>query len=131
MCVTCRPRASSRAPTEALARPLPIEETPPPVTNTYFVGLRLKALPPSVDRWRIAYPRRARESCGHARSRSVTLGHACAPPRRIKGLPRARAIALRRSERTFAHARRSPRLGLRTRAGQGAFVTAAAPPAAN
>src|SRR5579871_6888931 len=42
-CVTRRPRASSRAPTDALASPFPIEETTPPVTNTYFVGLRLIA----------------------------------------------------------------------------------------
>ena len=28
-------------PTEALASPLPIEETTPPVTKTYFVGFRL------------------------------------------------------------------------------------------
>ena len=26
---------------DALASPLPIDETTPPVTNTYFVGLRL------------------------------------------------------------------------------------------
>src|SRR3974390_902968 len=40
-CVTRRPRASSSAPTDAQASPLPIEETTPPVTNTYLVGLRL------------------------------------------------------------------------------------------
>src|SRR5580704_16822751 len=40
-CVTRSPRASSNAPTEALASPLPIDETTPPVTNTYLVGFRL------------------------------------------------------------------------------------------
>src|SRR5580704_5264146 len=40
-CVTLRPRASSSAPTDALASPFPMEETTPPVTNTYLVGFRL------------------------------------------------------------------------------------------
>src|SRR5580700_381362 len=46
-CVTRSPRASSKAPIDALASPLPMEETTPPVTNTYLVGLRLmdRALP--------------------------------------------------------------------------------------
>ena len=34
-----RPRASSSAPMEAAARPLPSELTTPPVTKTYLVGL--------------------------------------------------------------------------------------------
>ena len=43
--VTRRPRASSSAPTEALARPLPIEETTPPVTKTNFVGFLILGAP--------------------------------------------------------------------------------------
>ncbi len=45
--VTRRPRASSSAPIDALARPLPIEETTPPVTKTNLVGLRLMGVPSS------------------------------------------------------------------------------------
>ena len=41
--VTRSPRASRSAPTDALARPFPIDDTTPPVTNTYFVGFRLTA----------------------------------------------------------------------------------------
>src|SRR5580693_699683 len=48
-CVTRRPRASRSAPTDALASPLPIDETTPPVTNTNLVGLRLiLGAPPSI-----------------------------------------------------------------------------------
>src|SRR5687768_8510049 len=39
--VTRRPRASRSAPIDALARPFPIDDTTPPVTKTYLVGLRL------------------------------------------------------------------------------------------
>src|SRR4029079_14514739 len=39
MCVTRRPRASISAPIEAAPRPLPIEETTPPVTKTNLVRL--------------------------------------------------------------------------------------------
>src|SRR4051812_12464861 len=49
--VTLRPRASSSAPTDALASPFPIEETTPPVTNTNLVGLRLIDTS-DVARWR-------------------------------------------------------------------------------
>src|SRR2546430_16912943 len=59
--VTRKPRASRSAPTEALAKPFPMEETTPPVTNTYFVGLRLIVGPPcrglaywTVDREAVA-----------------------------------------------------------------------------
>src|SRR5881275_938254 len=37
--VTCRPRASSSAPSEADARPLPSDETTPPVTKMNLVLL--------------------------------------------------------------------------------------------
>src|SRR5690606_35486913 len=43
MWVTVNPRASINAPMDAAARPLPIEETTPPVTITYLVR-RLIAL---------------------------------------------------------------------------------------
>src|SRR5690348_7183810 len=39
--VTRSPRASSRAPSDAEARPLPIDETTPPVVKTYFVRFEL------------------------------------------------------------------------------------------
>jgi hypothetical protein len=39
--VTRRPRLDSRAPSELAVRPLPREETTPPVTKTNFVGWEL------------------------------------------------------------------------------------------
>jgi hypothetical protein len=39
MCVTLRPRASISAPSDAAPRPLPIDETTPPVTKTNLVRL--------------------------------------------------------------------------------------------
>ena len=49
-CVTRRPRASSSAPSDALARPFPIDDTTPPVTKTNLVGLRLIAPAISITR---------------------------------------------------------------------------------
>src|SRR5580698_10206717 len=46
--VTRRPLPSRSAPSAALARPFPMEETTPPVTNTYFVGFRLIRRAPPV-----------------------------------------------------------------------------------
>src|SRR5687768_30418 len=46
MCVTRSPRASISAPIDAEVRPLPIEETTPPVTSTNLV-CRLTAAPPA------------------------------------------------------------------------------------
>jgi hypothetical protein len=39
--VTLRPRLDSSAPSELAVRPLPREDTTPPVTKTYFVGWEL------------------------------------------------------------------------------------------
>ena len=38
MAVAFKPRASSRAPIQAVVSPLPIDETTPPVTKMYLVG---------------------------------------------------------------------------------------------
>jgi hypothetical protein len=40
--VTRRPRADSSAPSELAVRPLPREDTTPPVTKTNFVGWELR-----------------------------------------------------------------------------------------
>src|SRR5215213_10310162 len=45
--VTRRPRLESRAPSELAVRPLPREETTPPVTKTNFVGWELWRSPRS------------------------------------------------------------------------------------
>src|SRR6185437_5611004 len=66
-CVTRRPRASRRAPTEALASPFPIEETTPPVTNTYFVGFRLMPGLPISTRVRSARGRERGSGVSRAR----------------------------------------------------------------
>src|SRR3954470_3676665 len=47
MCVTLRPRASISAPIEAAPRPLPIDETTPPVTKTNLVRLLMAFAPDS------------------------------------------------------------------------------------
>src|SRR3954465_8303896 len=63
MSVTCSPRASSSAPIEDAARPLPRLETTPPVTKMYL-GIRLLLgthasgvllNSPSIPRWKRAY----------------------------------------------------------------------------
>src|SRR4029078_6568438 len=54
MCVTRRPRASINAPIDAAPRPLPIEETTPPVTKTNLVRL-LMAVAPCLGREKFRY----------------------------------------------------------------------------
>src|SRR5687768_14827103 len=65
--VTRSPRASSNAPTDALARPLPIDDTTPPVTNTNLVGLRL--IDPAIS-----IPLRANQRCPVRSSRAAICG---------------------------------------------------------
>src|SRR5580658_8795213 len=88
-CVTRRPRASSRAPMDALARPLPIEETTPPVTKTYFVGLRL-----IFDPVEVAYSNARRDASHRARLPRLS------PIGAVSATARGRASGPRRLART-------------------------------
>src|SRR4051812_16109803 len=86
--VTRRPRLDSSAPSELAVRPLPSEETTPPVTKTNFVGWELCRRPREND-WT---PVRAGGSRGTARTRGGVLCR----PRARSAAPRRKRIGPRR-----------------------------------
>src|SRR3954453_22674933 len=86
--VTRRPRLDSSAPSELAVRPLPSEETTPPVTKTNFVGWELCRRPRENDWSRVPDGR----STGTDRNTVGVLDR----PRTRSAVPRRKRIGPRR-----------------------------------
>src|SRR3954452_15451415 len=77
--VTRRPRLESSAPSELAVRPLPRDDTTPPVTKTYFVGWELERSGPR-SRGSASRPTDAHVNTRIAGGRAGTRSTACRGP---------------------------------------------------